>query len=839
MRLLIRSMFRHLRQHLLQTCFTMAVSILITGMLAVLFYFASSFQSALRTYALEKYGTYHYKYETKAGTGAAKVFAEMARRSQEDRWFSDVQLVEEDSKVWLILTVAHPGSFTTKIMEKKFNAVREDCREWTEGEAFYCHGHTNWELLASYGDLEKRNGIYTYLLVFLFLLAAIAAAAVLTLGSVFRVSAMQREREIALLAGMGAGKEQIIGMILLESFIYCLVSLPAGFWLGIFVYRGIQRHVDNIIYSLFRFPPADLVVSGFYSVALAVCAMCVILLSGLRSAMRVSRISPMEALRRTTEIRVQGKEMDSEIASPDRDKGKILAGKSRMQKRKAARNTPGGEAAPGTWDVPSRRKVPSRQNVPFYRKVSPYQDAPSCERWLAEKSWQRFKRRNRPILIMLAVTFALCFVLDGFRRYSTETVKMDFGMISYNFSIDLYGDDKAELERLASALAFLPDSAQEGIPDSIDSLQSTDNSNGIDSLQSADNPDGIGGSQGMGSRIVAVREAIYELRSPYPFSELGEASLLTNGPKSVALPDVVLQCIDEENFNRICLELGIDGDAGGLWGIFLNTERAWWSDGVMVKGRPYAMRAGEQIRFYGAPGDRVDEEEFILTIAGVYDRSPLYAEITESARMQILVPDAVFSMLEEKRTYRDVEPGIYHISLRGNVEDGQALGEIANEQAAMFPGVTCRISDDVEELRQEKSGIDSFEFLCGALIGIFAFICVCGNFTLLWAVNKAREREFATLLSVGMEPGGLQKMRLFELLYNVRYAFLPGVLVGVCAYQVIYLMYTSEYRISWHFPLAGFLLGTAVLVISVGVTDLALRLGSGKKSLSEQLRMEE
>lgn len=620
---------------------------------------------------------------------------------------------------------------------------------------------------------------------------------------------MQREREIALLAGMGAGKEQIIGMMLLESVVYCLVSVPAGFWLGIFVYRGIQRHIDNIIYSLFRFPPADFVVSGFYSVALAVCAVCVILLSGLRSAMRISRISPMDALRRTTEIQIQGEEMDAGLASP----GKSASGKG---------------AARGTWGVTSRRKAPSRQNVPFYQKVSPYQDVPSCERWLAEKSWRRFKGRNRPILVMLAVTFALCFVLDGFRRYSTEVVKMSFDTISYNFSIDLYGDDKSELEMLASALAFLQDSGQE---------VGLDNAGG---LQSTDNPDGISGSQGTGRRFAAVREAIYELRSPYPLSELGEASLLTNGIASDGmLPDVVLQCIDEESFNRICAELGIPGEAEGLWGIFLNTERSWSSDGVMVKGRPYAMAAGEQIRFYGASGNGEDKEEIILNVAGVYDRPPLHADVTASARMQILVPYAVFSALEEKRVHGNMEPGTYHISLRGNVEDGQALRKMVEEQAGSVPGVTCRISDYVKELRQEKSSIDSFEFLCGALVGIFAFICICGNFTLSWAVNKAREREFATLLSVGMEPGGLQKMRLFELALNVRYAFLPGVLAGVCAYQVIYLMYTSEYRISWHFPLAGFLLGTAVLVVSVGVTDLALRFGSGKKSLSEQLRMEE
>ena len=146
MRLLIRSMLRHLRQHFLQTFFTMAVSILITGMLAVLFHFASSFQCSLRTAGLEKYGTYHYQYYTKAGTGGARIFEEMGRRFREDRWFSDVQLVEEDSQVWLRLTVAHPGLFTSKTMEKKFDEVFEDCREWTRGENFLRGSAHNWSL---------------------------------------------------------------------------------------------------------------------------------------------------------------------------------------------------------------------------------------------------------------------------------------------------------------------------------------------------------------------------------------------------------------------------------------------------------------------------------------------------------------------------------------------------------------------------------------------------------------------------------------------------------------------------------------------------------------------
>lgn len=753
MKLLIRSTFRHLKGHLLQTALTMAVTILITGMISLLFHFASSFQSALRTYALEENGAYHYKYSTKAGTGVAELFVEMERRFRGDSWFSDVELVEDGSQVYLILTVAHPGLLTSKTMERKFDAVEESFYERAAGEVFYLGTDHNYELLASYGDLSKSNGIYSFLLVFLVLLATVSVAAVLTLGAMFRVSAMQREREITLLSCIGADRRQIVGMMFMESVMYCLVSVPPGFLLGIFSYRGIQGHVDNIIYSLFQFSPAELVVSVPDSVALTGCAVCVILLSGLQSAARALHTSPMEAIRRTKEIKVREEGMNR--SSSLLGKGKDLYDK----------------------------------------------EAARVENWLAKKSHQRFRRRNRPIRVMMAVTFTLCFVLNGFEQYATEAVKMSFDTISYNFSADLYSDDKEELDRLVSALT-----------------------------------DGDGCQECPNSRLTVVREAVFSLRSPYPFSEFGKSSLLTHGSM---LPDVVLQCIEEESFWQICEKLGISGDAEGLWGIFLDTERSWWSNGVKVKGRPYAMTAGERLRFYSAPDFSEGETIFTLTIAGIHDTAPLYAEITESTRMQILVSQAVFSALEEERPHMESEPGRYHISLRGNPEDGKAYGEMVEEQVGSFPGVICRISDFEEQHRQEKAGIDGFEFLCGSLIGIFALICICGNFTVSWSASRAREREFATLLSVGMKPGALQRMRLLELLCQAKDALFSGVLAGVCAYQLIYLIYASEYQVSWRFPLKGSLLGTAVLLVSVGGTDLALRLGSGKKSLSESLRMEE
>lgn len=130
MRLLLRSVLRHLKEHLLQTILTMAVTILTTGMLAVLFHLASSFQGPLRTHGLERYGTYHYDYYTNAGTGVAKAYAEMAKRFRQDDWFSDVKLTEDGSRCiyfspWHIPDFSLPKPWSKNMLPPWKTAMRQ------------------------------------------------------------------------------------------------------------------------------------------------------------------------------------------------------------------------------------------------------------------------------------------------------------------------------------------------------------------------------------------------------------------------------------------------------------------------------------------------------------------------------------------------------------------------------------------------------------------------------------------------------------------------------------------------------------------------------------------
>ncbi len=728
MKLLMLSLLRFRKQHGLQTLLTAVVAVLITGMVSVLLLAASGFQKSMRTCAWKEKGSYHYKYCTMPGSAEAEALKRMAEEFQRDSWFSDVRLLEDEDQVELVLTAAHPGFFTSKIMKKKFDTM-EKAYYIDDGETSFVKIDHNYELLASYGDLSKENGIYAYLVVFLAVFFMVSISAVFVLGAVFTVGNVQRERDFALLSGIGAGRGQMTGAALLECAGYCVVSIPAGFFLGIAGFCGIRGYFDRIIDSLFGFPPAPLVVSLPGFLLLCVCASCIITLSGLLPALKASKISPVGILSQSMDIKAEGKEAKD-----------IYAGKT----------------------------------------------AERTELWLGRKSYRRFRRRNRAVLSMLVVTFMLCFVLDGVRKYALQVIEMAYETQSYDLCMDLSGRQKKECSLMAeqclAAFGLKP-----------------------------------------------IKEAVFYLHSPYPFTEEGKALF----KKDVRLPDVSVLCIDGESWQAVCEKAGIDGETKGMQGIFINAEHSWWEDGVKVRGRPFSVSAGEKIMLFDSPDSDGRQQGSALTAAGIVTEAPLYTEIAEPLRMQILVSEQVFSKLEEWSP-DFLEQGLYRISLRGEQDCAEELREMAEKICP--EQVTYQISDYTEEKRQEKAAAAGFEILCAGFIFVLVLICVCGNVTVSFTVNKSREREFAVLLSLGMGEDRLKKMRYYELLCQILYAFLPGTVLGLCCYQVIYHLYTSEYQIRWQFPLAGFLLGGLVLTVSAAVTDRALRAAAGRKTLSEQLR---
>lgn len=91
-------------------------------------------------------------------------------------------------------------------------------------------------------------------------------------------------------------------------------------------------------------------------------------------------------------------------------------------------------------------------------------------------------------------------------------------------------------------------------------------------------------------KLRAVREAVFELHSPYPYSEEGK---LLNESSVRRLPDIMLISVDTEEYQKICRKNKINlNGTGGAQGIFINTERVWTQNGVVCQEKYLRLRKG-------------------------------------------------------------------------------------------------------------------------------------------------------------------------------------------------------------------------------------------------------
>lgn len=163
----------------------------------------------------------------------------------------------------------------------------------------------NHGLLHYYGVSRSESSYST-----MFSLAAIVMA-VIMIGSVsliynaFAISVSERSRHLGMLASVGATKRQKRNSVLFEGAVIGLISIPVGVLCGLAGMGITFRFMNAMIQeALWTTEKLTLIVTPLSLLISCVVSMLTILISTYIPAIKASRISPMDAIRQTTEIKL-------------------------------------------------------------------------------------------------------------------------------------------------------------------------------------------------------------------------------------------------------------------------------------------------------------------------------------------------------------------------------------------------------------------------------------------------------------------------------------------------------------------------------------------------------
>lgn len=225
------------------------------------------------------------------------------------------ELDSRESASYLALTVDNKTNiyenvnalFTVKKLSD-YDKVASKLKTNLGVDAVYSHR----DLLGLYGVLGGSAIADTIKLFAGFLIALIVVGSVSLIYNSFAISVSERTKQIGILKSIGATKKQIRACIRYEATVLSLIAIPIGIIIGC-LGMGITLYLlrDNFSATSYEYAKTQikLVISPLGLLLAAIICYITTLIAAWIPARRAIKITPLDAIRQTTDIRVSPKQL--------------------------------------------------------------------------------------------------------------------------------------------------------------------------------------------------------------------------------------------------------------------------------------------------------------------------------------------------------------------------------------------------------------------------------------------------------------------------------------------------------------------------------------------------
>ncbi len=291
-----------------------------------------------------------------------------------------------------------------------------------------------------------------------------------------------------------------------------------------------------------------------------------------------------------------------------------------------------------------------------------------------------------------------------------------------------------------------------------------------------------------------------------------------------ALFGATLIALDDESFSSYVESVGgshIDfADTAVPKAILINYGQGYYqNDGdviTKIAGNILNVHVGDKLPFFTDSENKDDSID--LTIAAVTDERPMGALIQSMSSVTFITTSDVFNAITASLDSLTPDSPGYTMYL--TTSDDQKLEKQLGQMLQGLPSSSYNFYN-IQSANRSQQSINTFlgVFVYGFII-LISLICIANIFNTVSTNIALRRREFAMMRSVGMTPGGFNRMVRFESIFYGLKALLLGLPISVA---ISYLLYQTEQSVlisGFTLPWQSYVFAVLMLLVIVFSTML-------------------
>lgn len=300
---------------------------------------------------------------------------------------ADINKISDEASLYVKFTdegernYIQTTSQITGVSEEHIREYLNQNYELEVGESKYDFS-INTTLLSYKGYALSDNALQMFFNLAAIIIAIVIVASVFVIRNSFAISITEKTKLYGMLSSVGATSRQIRHNVIFEGFVLALIGIPLGILLGVGVVAILIELMNILLKDMLNGTSFVYSVPVFAIVLAVALSLLTILFSTLGSAIRASRIAPVDAVRGNNDIKIKKK------------------------KQKAY-------------------KCPK-----FIKKLF------GMGGEIAYKNLKRSKKKYRTTVISIVVSVAVFIAVSSFIQYGTEYSSKYYHEVDYNLSVD-------------------------------------------------------------------------------------------------------------------------------------------------------------------------------------------------------------------------------------------------------------------------------------------------------------------------------------------------------------------------------------------------------------------